>query len=242
VDLEQYLAEEPPHLPLLRFLFKDSPPLVIMDVGCCEGEDSLRYLKLFPEAFIYGIEPNPENVSKIHSLTELMSSGRFYLTQAAVSNQVGTSTLHLSSGNPIDKPNTSEWDYGNKSSSLLRPTTLMQRIVPWLRFEQSIDVPTITLDRIADQNEIRQVDILHMDIQGAELLAFQGAQRLLNRIGVIWVEVADCQIYQDQPSSALITEFLAGFGFSLTLRSVSQGLGDHLYVNSNYFNIRKSAS
>jgi FkbM family methyltransferase len=240
VDLEQYLSEEPPHVPLLRLLFKDSPPLVIMDVGCCEGEDSLRYLKLFPEAVVYGIEPNPENISKIQSLAGLMSSGRFHLTRAAVSKEAGTSTLYLSSGNPTDKPNTSEWDFGNKSSSLLRPTTLMQRIVPWLRFEQTIEVPTITLDMIADQNEIRYVDILHMDIQGAELLALQGAQRLLNRIGVIWVEVADCQIYQDQPSSTLITECLAGFGFSLILRSVSQGLGDHLYVNNNYFNILRA--
>jgi len=239
VDLNQYLAESPPHLSLLRLLYKDSPPSVILDVGCCEGEDSLRYLRIFPQAMIYGIEPNPDNVDKINSLSELVQSDRFCLCQAAVSHQVGTSTLHLSSGHPQDQPKTKEWDYGNKSSSLLPPAALMQRIVPWLKFERSIQVPTTTLDELAQLHSIEHVDLLHMDIQGAELLAFQGAVKVLPKTGAIWVEVADRQIYQDQPSSDQITAFLADFGFQLVLRSVSDGLGDHLYVNQNYFEIHR---
>jgi FkbM family methyltransferase len=237
VDLDQYLAENPPHLSLLRLLYKDSSPSVIVDVGCCEGEDSLRYLRTFQQAMIYGIEPNPENINKINSLTELVQSERFSLSQAAVSNHVGTSTLHLSSGHPEDKPKTEDWDYGNKSSSLLKPASLMQRIVPWLKFERSIQVPTTTLDEFAKHHSIDHVDLLHMDIQGAELLALQGAVRILPKTGTIWVEVADQQIYQDQPSSDQITDFLAELGFLLVLRSVSDGLGDHLYANNNYFEI-----
>lgn len=237
MDLDTYLSEEPAHLSLLRFLFKDFPPAVILDVGCCEGEDSLRYLRMFQEAMIYGFEPNPENIKKITLLAELRRSERFQLTESAISDQVGTSTLHLSSGHPQDKPNSKEWDYGNKSSSLMRPAALMQHIVPWLRFERAIQVPTTTLDEFAATNSINNVDLLHMDIQGAELLALQGARRILPHTGVIWVEVADRQLYQNQPFSHQISEFLAGFGFVLALRSVSDGLGDHLYVNTDYFEI-----
>ena len=186
MDLNQYLAESPPHLSLLRLLYKDSPPSVILDVGCCEGEDSLRYLRTFPEVMIYGIEPNPDNIDKINSLSELVQSDRFCLCQAAVSNHVGTSTLHLSSGHPQDQPKTKDWDYGNKSSSLLPPAALMQRIVPWLKFERSIQVPTTTLDEFAQRQSIEYVDLLHMDIQGAELLALQGAKRILPKTGTIF--------------------------------------------------------
>ncbi|MEB3316908.1 MAG: FkbM family methyltransferase [Cyanobacteriota bacterium] len=120
---------------------------------------------------------------------------------------------------------------------MLKPASLMQRIVPWLKFERSIQVPTTTLGEFTGQHSIDHVDLLHMDIQGAELLALQDAVKMLAKTGTIWVEVADRQIYQDQPSSDQMTDFLAGFGFLLLLRSVSDGLGDHLYANKNYFEI-----
>lgn len=238
VDLTQYLQQEPPHLPLLRLLFKDKSNISILDVGSCEGEDSLRYLKEFPQSRVVAFEPYPENIKKIRQLIGAPFANRFLLEEAAVSDAIGEAVLNISSGHPPGLPDSDSWDYGNKSSSLLAPAALIYRFHPWLRFSKTLRVPTITLDAFAASSDLQSVDFIHMDIQGAELKAMQGAQSLLPRTGVIWLEVSDQSIYDQQPSSGEINAFLTARGFSLVLSCMQGGFGDQLYVNHSYFEIR----
>ncbi len=243
MDLQLYLQEAPPHQALLEFLFKDQPPSLILDVGCCEGEDSLRYLQLFADARVIGFEPYPPNANKARSLLgKLEDEGRFTLVEAAVADQEGVAILSISSGHPPELPLSHEWDYGNKSSSLLPPAQLMAKYIPWLNFTNKLEVPTITLDGFARQHGISAVDLIHIDIQGAELKAFAGAAKLLAKTGVIWAEVADHELYEGQPTAGQVTAFLANAGFSLVLCNVDGGFGDHFYVNPKYFHIARHDS
>jgi hypothetical protein len=63
-----------------------------------------------------------------------------------------------------------------------------------------IDVPTTTLDRFTDEKAISEVDVLKMDIQGAELLALEGSKRLLagQHIQLIYAEVSFTDLYEGQ--------------------------------------------
>ncbi|MCT0209042.1 FkbM family methyltransferase [Synechococcus sp. CS-1332] len=239
MDLNQYLRDVPPHLAILRFLFKDVPLRSILDIGCCEGEDSLRYLREFPLAVVHAFEPYPKNISRIKKLIGSDYHPRFKLIEAAVSDANGMATLSISSGQPPEASESTGWDYGNKSSSLLPPAALMFRHHPWLKFSRNLQVQTITLDYFALAYRIDNIDFMHIDIQGAELRAFSSAKSLLRRTGVIWVEVSDHQIYKDQPNSEAISEFLSSLGFVLILKSVSEGFGDHLYVNPGYFHVSR---
>jgi 2-O-methyltransferase len=237
VDLARYLQTEPPHLPLLRLLLKRKASITILDVGSCEGEDSLRYLTEFPQSRVFAFEPFPENVRKIRDLITDEYSGRFKLIEAAISDEDGEAYLHLSSGQPPGMSHDNRWDYGNKSSSLLEPAALMQSFHPWLHFNNKIAIQTLRLDSVFQQESLRYVDFIHMDIQGAELKALQGATTLLRTTGIIWIEVADHMIYTGQPTSSAIKALLESLGFSLLLSCVENGFGDHLYVNSDYFSI-----
>lgn len=242
MNLQEYLQHHPPHLSLIEFLFKDEKPLIILDVGCCEGEDSLRYLNLFPTANVFAFEPYPPNIEKTMTLLGDKYSNRFRLFELALSDSDGFGSLHISSGHPPELPPSSDWNYGNKSSSLLSPTRLMSAIVPWLKFDNTLQVPTTTLDCFTNKHGIHKVDFIHIDVQGAELKVFQGGSKILPNTGVIWAEVADREIYEGQPTSDQLSTFLGNAGFKLVLRSVEDGFGDHLYINESYFSIAKSVS
>ena len=52
------------------------------------------------------------------------------------------------------------------------------------------EIESVTLDNLAEQNEIRHIDLLKVDVEGHEVAVFDGAQRLLGAqaIDVIYVE------------------------------------------------------
>lgn len=81
-----------------------------------------------------------------------------------------------------------------------------------LRVERTLSVATRTLDEVLDDGPI---DFLKLDIQGAELLALQGAERVLSQTGVIHCEVEFAEIYRGQCLFPEVQLFLNARGFSL---------------------------
>ena len=105
---------------LLKYFSRNSR-LVVFDIGSCEGEDSIRYAKLFPNATIYSSEPLENNYNKILSNINKEQCTSIKPYKLALSDKKGVAQLYISSGHPPHKPNKNQWDHGNKSSSLLEP-------------------------------------------------------------------------------------------------------------------------
>jgi hypothetical protein len=76
-------------------------------------------------------------------------------------------------------------------------------------------VPVTTLDRWCADNGVDRVDALKLDVQGAERDVLLGAERCLERVQLIEVEVAFNPIYVDQPLFADVDSLLRGHGFRL---------------------------
>ena len=68
------------------------------------------------------------------------------------------------------------------------------------RVKASLEVPTTTLDRLVADCQLERIDILKLDIQGAELLALKGAEALLSgrRVRAVYCEVLFAPIYDGQ--------------------------------------------
>ena len=81
----------------------------------------------------------------------------------------------------------------------------------------SVTVPTTTLDQFCAEHEIKHINVLKLDIQGGELLALRGAQRMLaaGAIDLIYSEVSFSPIYDGQAFFHDLAPLLLGYGYPL---------------------------
>ncbi len=227
---EAYLSAPLPIERELRALLHPDDVRVVFDVGACEGEDSIRYSRLFPKAVVYAVEPLPQNLPLIEANLKRHPTGRIHVLTLALADARGTSRFYVSSGQPEGALASDDWDYGNKSSSLLPPARHVQ-IHPWVHFEDAIEVAADTLSNVCRERSVTEIDLVHLDVQGAELKVLEGAGPLIDRIKVIWLEVEAIALYEGQPLKADVERFMFHHSFRKLVDRVDAVSGDQLWVN-----------
>ena len=227
---DAFVDSNTPIEPALTAIFSTSDPLTIFDVGACEGEDTVRYARLFPEGRVIAVEPLPGNVTRLRDAVTKYGCSGVEIISVALAEHPGRAEFYVSSGTPPDADRAADWDYGNKSSSLLRPGLHLE-VHPWCRFDEVITVDVSTLGAVAAERGIVSIDFLHLDVQGAELEVLRGAGALLHRISLIWLEVEEVPLYQGQPVRPEVEAFMGSNGFERLLDTVGAVSGDQLYAS-----------
>jgi FkbM family methyltransferase len=207
MNIESYLNSSLPIESELKN-YLNGENLIIFDVGCCEGEDTIRYSRFFPHSTIYSFEPHPDNFNKTISNLDKYKIKNAKVFNFAISNTDSIIDFYLSEGHPPNVPVTEDWNYGNKSSSILPAKELHDRY-DWLRLKNKIQVKSATIDYFCQGNNIDKIDFLHLDVQGAEFLVLEGAKHMLNKISVIWLEAETVELYDGQKLRDDILEFLS---------------------------------
>jgi len=223
----------------LDILFNKTELLEVFDVGACEGFDSIKYQIKFPNSRIHLFEPLKKNIDLAKDNFEEFKIKNYIINEEAISDEIGFQEFFISSGHPENAENYEDWDYGNKSSSLLKPEKV-SKTHPWLKFEEIINVKTNTLELYCQKNNIKDIDILHLDVQGAELKVLKGAKNYIDNIKLIWLEVEQIELYKDQPLKKEIEDFLNS-KFIKLIDSVDNISGDQLWIaNSEYKKLKCS--
>lgn len=230
LTLDAYVAAPSPVERELRRLFVLGDVRVVFDIGSCEGEDSIRYARLFPNATVYSAEPLPRNLPKLRDNLLRHNAPSVEVLPLAFSDASGTARFYVSSGQPEDRPNGDAWDYGNKSSSLFPPDRHLE-VHPWVHFDQVIEVQTDTLASFCKLRQIETIDFIHMDVQGAELKVLEGAGVLINRVKAVWMEVERVPLYAGQPLKGDVERFMKDHGFRRLMDTVEAVSGDEFFVN-----------
>lgn len=238
MKISEYVKEPLPFDKELNLYYKPGDELTIFEIGSCEGEDSVRLRRKYPNAKIYTFEPLPSNIEKIKSNFQKYSAKNINLFKLAMSDKDGKSIFYVSSGHPEDRPKEDDWDYGNKSSSLLRPKKTKE-IHRWLKFKNKIKVKTKRLDSFCDEACIDKIDFIFIDVQGAELMVLKGAGDILKHVGMIWMEVESIELYSRQPLKDDVEAFMKTNGFKCIKSTVDEISGDQLYVNSRLKHLSK---
>ncbi len=207
----------------------------VFDIGACEAEDSIRYSLLFPNSTVYAFEPRKDNLAIGQKSILKYNRPNIVLENIALSKENGTAEFFLSEGRPADATEEHQWDFGNKSSSLLPPTEEMKKHTSWLQFNNKIEVETMRLDNYVVNKNISEIDFVHIDVQGAELMVLEGAGDFLKKIKLIWMEVEAVELYKNQPLKNDVEQFMKKNNFVNVLDTVNEVAGDQLYANMNYF-------
>ncbi len=223
---------------LLRAFYSNDEPLIFFDIGACEGVSSVRYVRNFLNAEVYSVEPLPSNVERIKWNIDKTGVKNVHVVESAFTNSEGEATLHVSGGRPEAYEGTEvDWDFGNKSSSLLPPDK-STRYTPWLKFENEIPVSTQTLNIFCRKNEIDCVHFMHLDVQGAELKVLKGAGEMLRNIDNIWLEVETVPLYRDQPLKKEVQRFLKDNGFRKIVDHVYGVSGDQFWSRRDFLQVK----
>lgn len=172
-------------------------PDIILDCGANVGYVSRDLRTMYPRATIYAFEP----VSKVHGqLCGMATEHDFHAVNMAVSDTTGRSVIHLTAS-----PESNSL-FGFQEGSPCEQ---------WHREVGEEEIETCRLDDWCESNGIahERIDILKLDIQGAELMALRGARKILQTARVVYLEVQFVPLYKDSPLFDEVETFMKECGY-----------------------------
>ena len=172
---------------------------VVFDVGAWLGQTVNGYRKLYPEAQIYAFEPSPIICDLLSE--QYAGNDRVSVFRVALAEQEGMRALHI--------------HHPTEETSLLRVTDEYRE--RGVMHTQDVWTTVTTLDLFCSRQAIGRIDVLKLDVQGAELLVLEGARDLFDegRVGLVFAEMNFWEQYQGQCWWYEVGAWLAGYGFEL---------------------------
>ncbi len=180
---------------------------VVFDIGSRDGLQALEFSRLFPDARIVAVECNPATLDKCRR--NLAPEPRITLVDKAINAHTGRCAFHS-----IDQARTiTTWKDGNPGASSLFVATGDYPVETY--FQNQVEVDCTRLDDLCEKLQIEAIDLIWMDLQGAELIALQSAGALLEKVRYIYTEVSHRPIYKGQCLFEDVDAFLKARGFRL---------------------------
>lgn len=178
--------------------------ITIVEGGAFHGNDTTQMARAWPNSTIYSFEPIPELFAQLTENTNRYPN--IHPINRALAETNGTATFWPSE-NP-KKPGLHA-----QAGSLLKPKERLTRSK--IKFNDPIEVETISLDSWAKQTGIERIDFLWLDLQGYELPVLQGAKGLLPHISYIYTEVNFIEAYEGQKTYPEVAAWLADHNFEI---------------------------
>lgn len=226
-----------PQEKVLQQLFETNSAFTIFEIGACEGENSVRYAKRFPNVRLFAFEPLPGNYENLCARVAQYACHQVQPVPLCLSEAVGEADFFVSSGRPQGATDP-DWDFGNKSSSLLPPDRNAE-FFPWMEFKQKISVKTSTIDIFCKEKNIKKVDFMHIDVQGAELMVLNGGKKALANTSALWIEVSQVSLYKGQALKRDVEQTMQQLGFVKIMDTVGGWSGDQFWVKRPFFVARQ---
>ncbi len=209
-------------------LFRNRPVKVIVELGARDCRETLGFRASFPQACIVTFECNPRTLPQCREAIAGMREAT--LIEKAVSDHAGTVRFH-----PVETARSAAGEaHANPGASSLFRADYRFALE---RYEQSsIWVEAITLAEVMSTHQLPGIDLLWMDIQGAELLALKGLGERLAEVKLIHCEVEFVPVYSGQPLFPEIARFLKSRGFAFVGFTIyAKHSGDAVFVNLRHF-------
>ena len=192
----------------------------IIHVGANVGEECEDYASFGLN--VLWIEPIPWVFQELKSAISSYPNQRA-LEYLVLDKDGDIKTLHIANND-------------GKSSSIM-DLALHREVWPWVHFTRDIEILSHKLDTIIDREHVDLADYngLVLDTQGSELLVLKGAQRVLQNMQMVKVEVADFEGYAGCPRPEQIEDFLGTYGLREWTRiTLAEHIGGGRYYDIIY--------
>ena len=179
-------------------LLRHSEPL-FLDIGSNIGLISLYVASKVPKAKVYAFEPGPSQ-AKLFGITILANQleNRIKLLPQAVGKENGRTKFFISQ------------NYMHSGSDGIIDTKRAKST-------RAIEVPQVTLDDWWQNSGQPKVNVVKMDIEGAELWALQGAKDFLQRCRpVVFLEISVLNLAAYPYKARDIFDFFKNLNYQLT--------------------------
>lgn len=192
----------------------------ILEIGANDGRDTIELAMVFPNATIHAIECDVRLFARCLERIKAFPNIIFY--PFAASDKSGFSSLFESIGGSFG------------SSSLLSPN-LIREENPDIGFLSGRIVVNGRVSDLLSAIDCKQVDLMWMDVQGAESTILRDLENHLIKFRAIYLEVEDIELYKGQALFPEISKTLRDFGFFISdeFRSESK-LENVLFLNSRF--------
>lgn len=196
---------------------------IIVEAGAFDGRDTIAMATRWPHAQIHAFEPVPEIFDQLQ--VQCKPYPQIKCHQLALSDHDGYALFYVA-----QKPN--KPGVATQAGSLLKPLDRLK--YSSIIYPHTIEVPTITLDTWAEQQQITEIDFLWLDVQGYELPILQAAQ-LLRHIRGILTEVHLINAYEGVAQFPQVRTWLESQGFMLHSTDFDPQQPKHFFGNVLFF-------
>ncbi|MBS1914371.1 MAG: FkbM family methyltransferase [Bacteroidetes bacterium] len=183
--------------------------MVVFDVGANVGELTLLFSRFAgSNGVVHAFEASRRVFERLSRICELAGCTRAVLNHCAVADTVGTLKLHVYSD-----------EFSGWNTLADRPLANYNISAAPVAIE---DVPSTTVDAYCSEHGIERIDLLKIDVEGAEYQVLLGARRMLaeRRIACCVFEFGQTTFDMgNRPSE--IRRYLEGCGYSI--RNVVKG-------------------
>ena len=202
------------NLDWLKFLI-DSPK-TIFDIGCYDGGDSVRFKQGFLSSNVYSFEASP---TRINMLKNTSAQYGINVVEKAVCEYDGTIDFYESL---IDRTRV------DAQGSIFKHTEFYKNTYPQV-FQNSehIEVPCITIESFCAQNNINEIDFVHIDVEGAELNVIKGFGNFLPKM--VFIETLGDEMFHGGTKKEDVHNLLLSYGYFLAKDLFT----DRLYILEN---------
>lgn len=213
-------------------LLKDFEVLTIVDGGAYKGTFSTEMAKLYPDAVVYAFEPQVDSYNLLLDSVKKISNIKTF--QCALGANTGEFDLHTNIS-PL-------------TNSLSKSSYEAMKYFKEFNEQKGVEkVKVVTLEKVLEKENINNIDLLKLDLQGFEKQALEGMGGLINSTKLIYSEVEFVKLYNDASLFSELEIYLKENGFIFyqfydLVRSPKDGrllYGDAIFLNQKYIDITK---
>ena len=210
----------PSDIPLGEITSRLGQSPVILEAGAGFGTQTKIFAECFPKGKIYAFEPVSElyevtkNATKNYPNVTLFNSALAEKNKNKVNIRVSKNRQH-------------------ESSTTLKPNENFVRFYPKIDLSTQREVDAIDLETVIMNLRLLKIDLLWLDLQGAELQILKDAESSLGKIVYIYLEVANQLFFQAGSTKNEVERFMVENQFEKVDEAIGVHFGNMLFRNKS---------